>query len=71
MDSLYASKYKPFRNIWDTIVKLSLKHPALTMEVILNCNYLSQVKLDVFCYNITLQNTVHVLLMHLYILPKL
>jgi hypothetical protein len=39
MDSLYAFKCKRFRNIWNTIVKLFLNHPALPVEVALNRNY--------------------------------
>jgi hypothetical protein len=41
MDSLYAFKCKRFRNIRRnvTVVKLFLKHPALTVEVTLNRNY--------------------------------
>jgi hypothetical protein len=44
MDSLYAFKYKRFRNtrhsnILNTIAKLFFKHPALPVEVTLNRNY--------------------------------
>jgi hypothetical protein len=41
MDSLYAFKCKrlPHSNIWNTILKLFFKHPALPFEVTLNRNY--------------------------------
>jgi hypothetical protein len=46
MDTLYAFKCRYFRStrrtvthIWNTIVKLFLKLPALLVEVTLNCNY--------------------------------
>jgi hypothetical protein len=34
------TRHSPHINVWNTIVKLTLKHPALPVEATLNRNYL-------------------------------
>jgi hypothetical protein len=60
MDSLY---------IWNTFIKLILETLCITSESHID-PYLSQVKLYVFCYITTVQNTAQFLLINLYKLSK-
>jgi uncharacterized alkaline shock family protein YloU len=55
-------------NIGNNIVKLFSKRPVLPVKVTLNRE---QVKLDVSCYIMTVQNTVHLFWINLYKLLKL
>jgi hypothetical protein len=56
-------------NIWNTTVKLFLKHLTLPLKVTLHRNYPRWN--SVSCYIMTVQNSIHVLWMHLHKLSKL